>query len=320
MKRGVVMMKQTMILGAFVLAASAQAEFALDNDGEHVLISENGSPVLVYNYGMIEPPEGVDQQRYRRSSYIHPLYDLDGGVITQDFPDDHYHHRGVFWAWPHCSVGDRLLDVWSLDGVRPVFDHWVAREAGATAHLAVENLWRYDDDGSTPVREHVDITVHPTEGDIRAIDFILRFENIATQPVTFLGSPVQNKGYGGFGIRPDNVYQPFTFTTANGIAAEDALTCQTPWANVSWQRFTDGPHTGVAIFQHPSDPGYPHPGWIFRHYAFLGASWPHNDPYILQPGESVELRYRLLVHRGSAEEAGVARAFQTYTDAAKLGH
>jgi hypothetical protein len=33
----------------------------------------------------------------------------------------------------------------------------------------------------------------------------------------------------------------------------------------------------------------------------------------LQPGESFTLRYRMLVHRGGAEEARVAEAFRAYT-------
>lgn len=308
----------TSLLIAMAMIATANAEFALDNDGARILITENDTPVLAYNYGIVAPPEGVDA-RYRRSSYIHPLYDLDGGAISQDFPGDHFHHRGVFWTWPNCTVGERPMDVWALDGVRPIFDRWVAREGGATAHLAVQNLWRFDEDGATPIREHIDITVQPADGDTRAMDFILRFENIAQAPVTFLGSPVDQKGYGGFCFRPDNVFKPFTFTTAKGVTPEDVLAFETPWADVSWQRFADGPQDGVAIFQHPSNPGYPHKGWIFRHYAFLGASWPHNDAFTLQPGESFELRYRLLVHRASADAADVAGAFAAYTANATSG-
>ncbi|MCC6486364.1 MAG: PmoA family protein [Candidatus Hydrogenedentes bacterium] len=300
---------------ALFAALGAYGEFTLDNDGMSLRVFENGTPVLVYNYGIVTPPEGIDA-KYRRSSYIHPLYDLDGIVMSQDFPDDHYHHRGVFWTWPNCTVGERPMDVWLLDGVRPVFDTWLAREAGATAHIAVQNLWRFDDDGATPIREHIDLVVHPSSETSRAIDFTLRFENISDAPVTFLGSPVDKKGYGGFCFRPDKVYKPFTFTTIQGVCPEDALAFETPWADVSWSPTVDSPVRGVAIFQHPSDPGYPHKGWIFRHYAFLGASWPHNDPFTLHPGDSFQLKYRVLVHRGSAEDAGVAKEFDSYTSSA----
>jgi hypothetical protein len=33
---------------------------------------------------------------FSRSNYIHPLYDNDGEIITEDFPEDHLHHHGIF--------------------------------------------------------------------------------------------------------------------------------------------------------------------------------------------------------------------------------
>lgn len=69
---------------------------------------------------------------------------------------------------------------------------------------------------------------------------------------------------------------------------------------------------GAAVFQHPSNPGFPHKGWIMRHYGFLGVSWPHEVSHTIQPGESFELKYRLLVHRGSFADAHVADRFDEY--------
>ena len=54
------------------------------------LISESGDPVLFYRL----EPTSFDG-RYERSNYVHPLYGLDGEVLTEDFPEDHRHHRGV---------------------------------------------------------------------------------------------------------------------------------------------------------------------------------------------------------------------------------
>jgi hypothetical protein len=33
--------------------------------------------------------------KYARANYIHPLYGLDGEILTEDFPADHLHHRGL---------------------------------------------------------------------------------------------------------------------------------------------------------------------------------------------------------------------------------
>lgn len=294
----------------------AMAEFTLEDDGKTLLVLDTGQPVLAYNYGPVVPPQGIDAARWTRSCYIHPLYGLDGDIISQDFPADHLHHRGVFWAWPHTAVGDRTMDLWVHQDAEQRFECWGARIAD-TDHAAVEvnNVWVFKDQPEPVVRESVRFEVLASTEQFRPIDFTLVFANISTLPVSFLGATA--KGYGGFCYRPDSSRPDLRITTIQGYRAEDALAIYTPWADFSSRIAADKPFSGVALFQHPSNPGYPHPGWLLRYYGFLGASWPHLDTYTLQPGESFQLKYRLLIHRGTAEEAGVAELFQNYERTAK---
>lgn len=306
-------------LAMVLLCLPAAAAFRMEDDGNAITLIENGMPVYVYRYTMVQPPEGV-ADRYRRLGYLHPLYGLGGEILTQDFPDDHYHHRGVFWAWPECTVGDRKLDVWALADARQVHEAFLKKEAGEDrAELGVQNAWVFDDAPDIPqVRETIHIVAHPAVDGKRALEFTMHFKNVSGDTITFLGA--ENKGYGGLCFRPDKARKPMHFTTASGRVDEDQLRFDTPWADVSFEKYPDGneetgsdaPQVGVAIFQHPDNPGYPHPGWIFRHYSFLGVSWPHEETHVLKPGEFFELKYVLLVHQGSAEEASVAGAFASY--------
>jgi hypothetical protein len=305
-----------LMVAVVFLALGAYAEFSLKDDNAHLTVLENGKSVLVYNYARVAPPESVPEH-FGRACYIHPLYGLDGDVITQDFPTDHYHHRGVFWAWPECKVGERRMDVWALGDVRQHHEKWLAREAGADkAEIGVQNFWAFDDAPDKPqVREEIRFTVLPADDKGRAIDFYLKLTNVSTETVTFLGA--KGKGYGGLCIRPDAGRLPFTFTTASGVCKDDALSFDTPWADVASKVKLDGLTSGIAIFEHPKNPGYPFPGWIFRHYGFLGASWPHEKEHALKPNEFFELRYRLFIHRGTAEEGEVAQRFAEYTASIK---
>lgn len=304
------------LLGVFGIVTTCFAEFTLDDNKASLTILENGKPVLVYNYEPVKAPDKVPEN-FTRACYIHPLYGLDGEVMTQDFPIDHFHHRGVFWAWPECKVGDRRMDVWALGDVRQHHKKWVAKKAGPDkAEIAVENFWALDDAPDKPqVKEEVAFTVLSAEKTGRAIDFDLKLTNVADNDITFLGA--KNKGYGGFCFRPDARRLPLTFTTASGECPQDALRFDTPWADVSFQVRPSGPYSGAAIFQHPKNPGFPFPGWIFRHYGFLGASWPHEQEHVLKPGASFELRYRLYIHRGRAEEAGIDSKFEEYISSIK---
>jgi len=99
------------------VASACLSDFSFEDNGTSLTVRENGKPVLSYNYGRMNPPEGIDRERYWRSCYIHPLYGVDGDVLTGDFQRDHPHHRGVFWAWPRCAVGDRSVDEWHFVGI-----------------------------------------------------------------------------------------------------------------------------------------------------------------------------------------------------------
>ena len=301
-------------LAGMMAASLFQGAFFLDDDGQTVTIREDQKPVLVYRYVPGKRPVYVPE-RYKRACYIHPLYGLDGEVLTQDFPLDHFHHRGVFWAWPDSTLGERKLDVWALDGAREVHAGWITREADEEhAELAAENHWVFDEAPGTPqIKEQVRMIVHPAEENHRAIDFELTFENVSKEIFTLRGSGTEKKGYGGFCLRPDAGRSPFFFTSKQGESPEDVLELATPWADVSFAADKGGKtFSGAAIFQHPGNPGYPHPGWILRHYGFLGQSWPHSKDHVMAPGDAFTLRYRLFVHRGKAAEAGIEQAFLDY--------
>ena len=283
---------------------------------EGMLLKEGDIPVFVYHEKNSKLP-GRIPEKYLRMGYFHPVYGLDGEEMTQDYPFDHRHHRGVFWAWPQSLAGGELINIWEMDNARqyglkaPEF-----KEVDGKAHLQLEQAWRWD---SAPykniVGESITVVVHPATDLGRAMDFTITLTNLYDQELTMKGQTKDNKGYGGFSIRPDARRKPFIFTAASGVIPEDVLELDTPWADVSYATKRKGKKlSGVAIFQHPDLPGYPHKGWLLRDYGFLGQSWPHTNPTALAPGESVTLKYRLYMHRGDAEAGKVAEAHAAYLE------
>src|SRR5262245_20143036 len=94
------------------LAGHAQAPSAwraVTND-EGVWLQEGDTKVLFYQ----RRPKAKDG-KFARANYVHPLLDLDGEPLTEDFPADHLHHRGIFWAWHQVLIGDKAIgDPWAL--------------------------------------------------------------------------------------------------------------------------------------------------------------------------------------------------------------
>lgn len=295
--------------------ASALASLSAEDNGRAYWVYDGETPVLAYNYKNTPLPEGVDR-KYRRAGYIHPLCGLDGEILTEDFPSDHYHHRGVFWAWPETIALGKKLDTWGLGGANQKAVSWThTGGAGEALVLKLEQYSYFTEDADAPILgESVIVTVHPADADMRAIDFELTFTNETSDDLVLKGQDDKNKGYGGFGIRPNATRKPFRFLGANGRIRADRLKEDSPWVDVSFS-INPGkrtPKSGVALFQHADNPGYPHPGYLLRHFGFLGHSWPHREPYTLKPGDSITLRYRLLVHRNDGQVVGVPAAFDAY--------
>jgi hypothetical protein len=287
------------------------AEFQLSDSDQKISVTENGNPVLTYNYGQMNPPEGLDEEKYWRSSYVYPIYNVAGENITEDFPSDHYHHRGIFWSWPESKVGDRKMDTWTLGGVRQVFEKWLYQEADAdTAKLVVQNVWKFDDDPQPKVREIVSITIHKAKKGSRAIDFVLNFQNISEEMVSFKGAI--DKGYGGFKFRLHAKNKPFDFFTDDGAHPKDTFVTSTPWVDTTWTSAASGKREGVAIFQHASNPDYPHDGWMLRHYGIVGPAWPLEEEFQLPRGESFSLEYRVLMHSGDFSARKISKEFSRY--------
>ena len=280
--------------------------FRFDQDDARLLLFERDRPVLTYNFGMLLP-EGVPENR-RRSSYVHPLYGLDGEIISDDFPKDHYHHRGLFWSWPRITVGERTHDLWAISGVLARFEEWLGQEAGPVcAVFGVKNGWYVGEERI--MEETVWFRVWRAGQVGQAIDVALKLE-AQGEAVTI--SPKDAKGYGGlclrFGPREDTV-----LTTDAGRQDEDSNLQPSPWADLSARFGGRQEPSGAAIFIDAANPGFPN-GWCLRHYGFLGVDWPGLDTVTIQPGEPVHMRYRVWVHRGDAQAGRCSAAYASFAN------
>jgi hypothetical protein len=263
-------------------------------------LTENGKPVFVYNFGGVLA-EGFPE-KMRRACYLHPVYAPDGTQLTDDFNKNHAHHRGIFWAWEVVTYDGQTNDVWTVKGFRQRFVRWKAREStGAVARLAVENGWYAGE--KKFMKEDVEIVAHPTENDRRVLDFTLQFEAM-DKPVTIVGTPVDQKGYGGFAFRTaprDGGGEKTVIRTDKGVAEKDGVLARHPWAEIVGS--FEGKKESIRIEDDASNPGYPRNGWLLRHsFALLNPSYPGLEPLTLEAGKPLVLKYRVILSSGKAAE------------------
>src|ERR1035441_10203299 len=139
------------------LPAFGQAPFSWkDLDGGRVELSEGGKPALVYNYGS-QWKQGAPEDR-RRCCYIFPVYTPAGVSMLDDFPQDHWHHRGLFWSWPVVETGGKTYDLWMTFTAK---HRSVKAPVTSGGTLRAENFWEAG--GKDIVKEDLRLTVLRSE-------------------------------------------------------------------------------------------------------------------------------------------------------------
>jgi hypothetical protein len=296
-------------------AAGAQREKGFhfkEVDDKSLALWDGKQPVLVYNHGTIVG-QNVPESDHRRSRacYVHPVWGLNGEVLTDDFPRDHYHHHGIFWAWLHVRIDGREYDLWTCSNIRQKFVRWVCREAGpAAAVLAVENGWFVGD--RKVMIERVWLRAYKPADGSRAIDITLVLIPV-DRPVTLSGA--EGKSYGGLTVRMAvREAKDVVITVPGGRAADDLKDSPLPWADLTTQ-FPGAPSpSGAAVFVSPGHPGYP-PAWLTRHYGVLCIGYPGVTPKTFEPDKPLRLDYRFWIHKTAVDPARLNQAYGSYTSA-----
>ncbi len=278
-----------------------------DLDDKSLVLEDADKPVLVYNFGVITDPKvPKNDPRRGRACFVHPLYGLSGETLTESFPKDHYHHHGLFWAWPHILIEGKEYDLWVDQGIRQRFVRWICREAGPVAAvLAVENGWFVGD--TKVMTERVSLRAfRPADGE-RSLDVEFTLIPVG-KPITLRGA--EGKSYGGLNLR----FAPrkdTLITVPSGPTKEDLPDAPLAWVDLT-ARFAKAPGpSGAAIFVDPKQPGFP-PHWLTRHYGILCCGWPGVHGATLPPGKPVRLDYRIWIHKSAVKLADLQEAFDAY--------
>lgn len=282
---------------------------AVKQDGG-VQFYDGDRPVMFYQ----RAPKSLDGA-YERANYIHPLMGLDGETLTQDFPSDHKHHRGVFWAWHQLWVGDmRAGDAWATkDGLFVVKQAEVVDQGPVFATLKLLVHWvspLITENGALKpiVEETTLIRLYHATSTSQCIDFEIQLKPLL--PDVKIGGSEDVKGYSGFTVRIKPP-QELAIVDVDGRLTSDGVGRISPWADASGRYGSGDETSGIGILCHPSMPVFP-PRWVLRHYGMQNVAYPGRHPIPLPTDKPLVLRHRLVIHRGDAAESRVAEHQQAY--------
>lgn len=293
------------ITAVWATQATAGSPFVFQEENDYITLFEGSTPIFRYVRGEILP-RGAPEDR-RRSTYVHPLYSLDGKPLSEDGPRDHWHHRGMSWMWPNVTFDGVTKDLWTLKGIHQHYEKHESQADTDRAILKVINYWEEDSTKRRILDETVTLIAYKADAAGRIIDFELCL-SARDVPVT-LGTSA--RGYGGlqirFGPRKDTI-----ITTSKGIIDKDTDRLRLTWADLSARFNESNEFDGIAIFDNKQNPHFPS-GWTLRPYGVLNPAFTSTSTdYTIEPEKPLTLRYRIYVHRGKADAEQLNRMFDRY--------
>lgn len=291
-----------------------------DPESGQIIISEEGKPVLRYNYKTVFEKDAMDTlpaNKYivtandtfmanpsiyavPRSNYIHPVYGPYGEMLTRDWSKDHPHHRGIYWAWPEVDFGSKRGDLHALQIVfaRPT-GNIKLQNGPVYSQIEAENIWMWGD--TVPiVREVAVIRSYRSTAQGRVIDLSFRF--VALKDSITIARR-DTKLYGGLNIRmhtPKDQVISFHTDSVN-------VTPRRAWSDLSGLFAGAAGPSGMMVLQHQQNPDYPGEWVQYPELSWCQPTFPASGTrYSLTRGIPLVLRYRLLVHAGTNSEKALS--------------
>lgn len=296
----------TLILFLFIaVISSAQIHMKVEKGG--FLFLEGKDSILFYQ----KSPKDINGQ-YSRCNYIHSLYGLDNTRLTEDFPADHLHHRGVFWAWHQILInGQSVGDGWELkDYLQKVTDvEFQQKDGKGILNTKVE--WKsplYKNRTDAYLDEYTTITMFQKTGNYRRIDFEITLKAMTNG--LSIGGSNDEKGYSGFSVRL-KLPQDICFYDEKRLV-EPANTAIRAGRLIKMEgaMLKNGNRGGVIIYSCPSNPS-PSTQWILRKSASMqNAAFPGREPVAIPADKPLTLRYTLLVYEGTLNAKQIKKALK----------
>ena len=287
----------------------------LESDGSAVRLKKNGHLILQYNHAHVTPPAGI-KSVFTRSGYIHPVYSPSGLLVTEDFPDNHRHHKGVWFPWTQTEYMGQVIDFWNLGKKEGTvqFAGFNTIHSGSVfvGFSASHEHVRFDEYHVEPVLlETWDVRAWNTSEAYHMWDLNSYQRTASESPLKLL-----EYRYGGLGFRGSRYWSDdnHIILTSEGHTKENGNGQPARWVAQSGE-IVNGQTATVIIMSHPENYSHPEPIRIWE----SGGSFFNYAPVqlgerVLEPDTVYPFRYRFIVHDGDIDPDLAERMWQQYAN------
>jgi len=298
------------------IARFAAAEVTVERSERGAVVKIDGQPFAEYLV------------RSGHQPVVWPVIGPTGKAMTRSFPIgphrdgeriDHPHHRSLWFTHGNVSGHDFWTDN-GQSGQDSEIKHreFVTTESGPTGKIVTRNDWISE---GKKICEDERTFVFGKDEFGRFIDFHVTVR--ASEGDLTFGDTKE----GSFGVRAN---APLSVDSNQGahITNDRNMMDRKVWGMYSnWiddYGPVDGEMVGIAMFSHPDN--YRHPTrWHARTYGLLAAnpfgervfpkddSQPRQGATTITKGDTLSLRYRVLLHRGDPVEGRIGEAYERFS-------
>lgn len=263
---------------------------------DRVRVTVDGRLVTEYRYAA--------DQKY---PYFYPVVGpRSGESVTTESSEPYPHHHSLFFGSDYVNGGNYWQDELSR-GQIVAQETRILRAAGPEVEFTQTALWSRPD-AEPPIRDQRTVRISSPSDDVHLIDF-----DITLTPLVDVHIEKTNHSLFAARMVPAlSVDSGGTLVNSHGERnAEGTFGKEAEWADFYGTRA--GITEGLAILNHPQNRWTP-PPWFTRDYGFFSPT-PFNwleEGVSLARDEPLRLRYRVVVHGGTTEEARIAELYQAY--------
>jgi hypothetical protein len=291
---------------AAVLLAMCGTSFVLAAD--RITATKHGSQIDVRIDGKFFTSYIFSEEE--KYPFFYPVNGPSGAAVTSMRNGMYPHHSSLFFGCDKVNGGNYWqegLDRGQIVSLRAD----LLENSGDRVVFENECIWTRPG-AMAPIKDLRRITITAPSDGLFQIDFDITLEMLMDVTI----GKTNHSLFSGR-IDPDlAVVHGGIMINAEGMRSEEGTFGKpSPWIDYYGNRGLTV--EGMAIMQHPSNPWYPSP-WFTRDYGFYSPTpmyWPENgESTTFEKGESITLRYRVLVHKGDHNVADIAGQFRKYTN------
>lgn len=300
------------VVGSRCQTAPASSGLAWEQQADSLALRQDGQIVWRFNYGTNEAKPS-----------FHPLALPAGPVLSCYRPKDHPWHRGLWFSWKYINK----VNYWEETretGLAEGKTEWRAPTIEAhpdfSARLVLD-LDYHPTNGPVVLTEHRVITVSPPDKTgAYHLDWDMIFRGVGQEVVLDRAPPVDAQGrnapggYAGLGLRAPEELQEARVITGEGPVKYENNRFRGKALALDFSGIMGDRAAGVAFLDNIANLNSPTPWYVVNNppMYYISPAVLTYTAETLKAGDTLVLRYRVIVHPGRWTPEQLQRAAESY--------